>query len=345
MSAVQPPPPPQVPDGMLTPPTQPKRSRKRFILLALLGLTLLCSLFLWVSYLTTRQPLTQVLPVAQVAARGVKPRYLFSIYGVAGPLSVAVTPDGNRIYAGDVDADRMVHVFNRDGKELAKFAPPNFNPALNAPVSIVLDTKGRVLVSDALSHVIYIFDSGGNYKGTIQSPSQEGWFPIGLRFNGANLLVADRMSGKNRVDSVTVDGKLTYSFGHSAKSEDEGAEGFSAPTMAVADAQGRIYVSDSNNMRVAVFDKGRNYLYDIPNLNLPEGMLVDDDQRLYIADAVGQTIRVYDVSGKRPESLFTFGDYGIGDGQFNYPNDIAIDDTGRLYIADRASNRIQVWTY
>ena len=43
--------------------------------------------------------------------------------------------------------------------------------------------------------------------------------------------------------------------------------------------------------------------------------------------------------------LFTFGVFGMDDGQFNYPNDIVLDLFGRLYIADRENNRIQVWSY
>jgi hypothetical protein len=64
-----------------------------------------------------------------------------------------------------------------------------------------------------------------------------------------------------------------------------------------------------------------------------------------VVDAVGQDVKVYDVSGPEPDFLFAFGDWGQGDGQFDFPNDITLDDTGRLYIADRENNRIQVWSY
>jgi hypothetical protein len=64
-----------------------------------------------------------------------------------------------------------------------------------------------------------------------------------------------------------------------------------------------------------------------------------------VADAVGQYIRVYDVSAAEPTFLFSFGDFGNTDGLFNFPTDIAMDETGRVYIADRENNRVQVWSY
>ncbi len=80
-------------------------------------------------------------------------------------------------------------------------------------------------------------------------------------------------------------------------------------------------------------------------MSLPRGLTIDERQRLYVVDAVGQDVKVYDLTGERPDFMFTFGEFGVEDGQFNYPNAIAVDGTGRLYIADRENNRIQVWTY
>ena len=74
-------------------------------------------------------------------------------------------------------------------------------------------------------------------------------------------------------------------------------------------------------------------------------MVIDQYDRLYVVDAVGQNIKVYDVSGTQPRFLYAFGDYGAEDGLFNYPNDIALDNSGRLYVVDRENNRVQVWSY
>lgn len=301
-----------------------------------------CSVSLWAWYLTTHQPLSDALPVAEVAAQIIKPHFLFSINGIAEPLGVAVTPDGTRIYATESGGERMIRVFDRGGKDLAKFAPPNFIPAGSVPLSIALDSKGRVFVSDALRSTVDIYDSGGNYKGSIPSPFKGRWNPIGVRIDGNNLLVVERTEQNHRVLSITTAGKLLFQFGK--QGQDVGGDSFYYPDTAIRDRQGRIYVSDSVNMRLAVFDENGKFLYDMGGFSLPRGMAIDD-QKLYVVDAIGQTVDVFDVSGKQAKLLYNFGDFGIGDGQFNYPNDIAFDGTGRLYIADRASDRVQVWTY
>lgn len=303
----------------------------------------MCSVYLWVSYLTTHQPITDALPVAGVAAELIKPHYLFSIHDVAAPLGVAVTPDGARIYATESAGERMIRVFDRSGQDLARFGPPNFNPAVSTSMSIALDAKGRVFVSDGLRNTIDIYDSGGNYKSSLPSPLNGRWLPVGIRIDGNNLLVVEHTPEKHRVLGVSTAGKLLFQFGK--EGQDVGGDSFYYPDTAIRDAQGRFYVSDSVNMRLAVFDKNGKFLYDLTNFSLPRGMAIDTDQKLYVVDALAHTIFVLDISGDKAKTLYNFGDFGIGDGEFNYPNDIAIDGTGRLYIADRASNRIQVWAY
>ncbi|MGB8646315.1 MAG: 6-bladed beta-propeller [Anaerolineae bacterium] len=355
MSEVMPPVPSQTPDESvptpveaapvsevpLTPVQPDTRKRRRRYILAMLGVALLCSILLWVSYLTTHQPLG--LPVAQVAAKAIQPRYLFSILDVTYPIGLAVSPDGNRVYVGETQGERAILVYDRDGKFLNKFVVPNTNPASSVPVSMDLDPQGRLFVTDSLRRSIDIYNAGGNYQKSIASPFPDGWAPIGVRFDGNNILVTDQSPQNHRVLTLTTAGKLLSTTGHYG--EGTGREGFHSPRMAVTDRQGRMYVSDSNNNRVAVFSKAGNFIYDIGGFSAPHGMAIDDDQKLYVVDTIDQSVKVYDVSKNQASPLFSFGDEGSGNGQFEYPEDIAIDGTGRLYITDRANNRVQVWTY
>ncbi len=129
------------------------------------------------------------------------------------------------------------------------------------------------------------------------------------------------------------------------------ADQFTFPNVAVMDFLDRLHVLDGNNSRISVWDNQGNHLFLYGTgsgdsaLSLPRGGAIDSKDRLHVVDAVGQNVKVYDVSGVEPDYLFSFGEFGLDDGQFNYPNDIALDLFGRLYIADRANNRIQVWSY
>lgn len=323
---------------------QKKNRRVRNAMFAGLLVLLACSIWLWANYLTTRKPITESIPVAQVAAQVIKPHYLFSIYGATQPLGIAVTADGSRIYVGEGGGERMVRVFDKDGKEMAKFTAPGANKTRSAPVSISLDSQGRVFVADSMRRTVDVYDAGGNFKKTYQPPVKEGWVPVGLQVEGKSVLVAGRNNGAEGFFSMTLDGQFQYLLGKHG--EDGTGDGFYSPGKAVIDARGRYYVSDSMNQRVAVFDDHRKYLYSIPNFNHARGMVIDDAQRLYVVDTFDHMVKVFDVGGAgESEHLFDFGDYGVGNGEFNFPNDAALDTAGRLYITDRASNRVQVWAY
>lgn len=130
----------------------------------------------------------------------------------------------------------------------------------------------------------------------------------------------------------------------------ENAE-FLFPNSAMADSQGRIFISDGNNARISVWDQQGSFLFNFASgseessVGLPRGLYIDHKDRLYVVDAIGQDIKVYDVSAREPNFLFVFGDFGAEDGLFNFPNDISLDMTGRIYVADRENNRVQVWSY
>ena len=72
---------------------------------------------------------------------------------------------------------------------------------------------------------------------------------------------------------------------------------------------------------------------------------MDSKDRLFVADATAHNVKVYNASGDRPVFLYSFGEHGPYDGQFNYPNDVVMSSDGKLYIADRANDRIAVWSY
>jgi len=316
--------------------------RRRMALLAVLVLLLLGVGGIWAYYLRTRKPLPSVLPPAPAVAQVFRPHYLFSIYDVQKPLGVATTPRGDRIYVTESGGERLIKAFDRDGNLLFAFAPPDSNPAERAPVYITVAPDGYVYVSDRRHHAIYVYDGQGNYERTLDAPTGEGfWAPLGLTMAGGDLYITDVTKGKHRVLICDVRGQLQQAFGKEGQEPGQ----FWFPNAVEVDAEGRIYVSDSNNGRLQVFDGQGQLLYMMDGFNLPRGMAIDEEGRLFIVEAVGQRVRVYNLNDQPPTLLYEFGDLGFGDGEFNYPNDIAVDQTARLYIADRENNRVQVWSY
>ncbi len=74
--------------------------------------------------------------------------------------------------------------------------------------------------------------------------------------------------------------------------------------------------------------------------NRPYGLEVDAQGRVYVADYVANTLRIFAADGA-PLGTF-FGEIGAADGQFNGLNDAAVDDSrGRIYIVDNVNSRVQ----
>lgn len=357
---------------------------------------------LFVRYLRQPTPLPQlIVPQADIVY---PPHYLFSIYGVEGPVGVAVSPDGERIYAAESTGERLVQVFNRDGQWMGALIPPRTRSGERAPVYVATDGDGRIFVTDRMQSGIYVFNESGAYLDTLLDPElalseyvaqhtggqlsggsfsynvfqtnviyQEtavsteqllaapaaSWAPLGIRIGReGQVWVTDVAENRNCVRTFTLpDDPLLTTWheinngGTALGDSGNGPEELAFPNAAMADSQGRLYVSDGNNGRISVWDAQGNFLFNFGSgnkedaLSLPRGLIIDQQDRLYVVDAVAQNIRVFDVSGDEPIDLFTLGSFGQDDGLFNYPNDIAIDASGRLYIADRENNRIQVWSY
>ena len=192
---------------------------------------------------------------------------------------------------------------------------------------------------------------------SVPGPDQAAWSPLGLRFDQkGNLMVTNIVSGKHSV--------LIYSaadlggdwINFNPQTKEFGVEGkeagqFSFPNSVVTDSLGNFYVSDGNNGRISAWTVDMQYKTFFAfgstedALNLPRGMWMDAKDHLLVADAVGQYIRVYDVSGAEPAFIYNFGVFGTLEGEFNFPGDICMDATGRVFIADRENNRIQIWSY
>ena len=321
---------------------QRKRARRRLMILMALLLMLVLVAGLWTYYLRTRKPLSAALPPAPAVAQAFKPHYLFSIYGVDRPLGIALSPDGQYIYVTESAGDRLIKVFDRDGRFVRSFSVPDTRPAERAPVYIAVDSYGRVYVTDRRRFALYVFDAEGNLLKELPPPGgADFWTPLGVNIVKDELLVTEVTRGEHRVMVFDLEGRLKMAFGKEGRENGE----FWFPNAVVRDEAGNFYVSDGNNGRLQVLDPEGNFLYALRGLNLPRGLAIDTEKRLFLVDAVAHQVRVYSLASQPILSLYEFGDIGLGDGEFRYPNDIAVDVTGRLYITDRENNRIQVWSY
>ena len=74
--------------------------------------------------------------------------------------------------------------------------------------------------------------------------------------------------------------------------------------------------------------------------NRPEGLCVDAQDRVYVADSCNHRIQIFSGDGK---FLRAYGKAGTGKGELSYPYDICVDAAGRQYVCEFGNSRIQVF--
>ncbi len=256
--------------------------------------------------------------------------------------------------------DRLQHaifVYDLEGNYLDTILGPDLTLSEYVSKHVGGLEAGDVFAYEAYEPQVY-YQKGEAEEQSLPAPSYEAWSPLGVRFDktgqmlltdvGEDISVVRQFEAETMLaDSWQEFDPLERMFGANGQGNGQ----FLFPNTAVADSQGRIYVTDGNNSRVSLWDEAGNFIFHFGQgsgdgaLSLPRGGIIDQHERLYVVDAVGQNIKVYDVSAADPTFMFDFGDWGMDDGQFNFPADIVSDSSGRLYIADRENNRVQVWSY
>ncbi|MDD2484487.1 MAG: stalk domain-containing protein, partial [Eubacteriales bacterium] len=129
---------------------------------------------------------------------------------------------------------------------------------------------------------------------------------------------------------------------------------FNKPRDLAVNSAGDIFVADTQNHVVRKISKGTVTTFAGKNtpgmkdgkgsaalFNMPSGIAVDGQDRIYVADTLNNAIRIIDKTGtvstlKLVSSESTY-DYSI----LNEPSDVALDRQGNLYIADSGNQMIK----
>lgn len=278
------------------------------------------------------------------------PKFLFHIYGednnwMLKPLDVDVDETG-KIYVADY-GKHEVKVFDEKGKFLKKFNQIGPEGTLDAPVGIAA-ANGKVYVADAMRNQLYEFNSNGKFQRALITPKIKqqliGVRPCGITVaQNGDIYLTDILY--HRIVVLDPQGQFKTALG--VAGDKEGALAY--PNDLTVDNKGKIFVSDSNNYRVQVFDEkdrsGKIFTKTPDGRqifgSLTRGIAVDEKEQVWVVDAIGHKVKVFDKKGSQ---LFEFGQFGFGNDEFNFPNGIAVKGS-RMYITDRENNRICVFGY
>lgn len=273
-------------------------------------------------------------------------RAMDNLFGTEKFEGVMLRPYGiyvasERLFVTD-PGSHMVHIFDLGGKNYFTIKEAQ-GEELPSPVGIAVDSHGEIFVSDSFLKRILVFDKDGKY---IRDIGSQNMFlrPTGIALDGDRIYIIDTQAHRVLVFNNRNNSYL-FDFGKNGIGSSE----FNYPTHIFSSSDHRLYITDSMNFRVQIFDRDGNYLSSFGrhgdgtgDFSKPKGIAVDSDNNIYVADADFDAVQIFDGKGTL---LLGFGNTGSKAGEFVLPAGSFIDDQARLYIADSYNRRIQVFQY
>ncbi len=162
---------------------------------------------------------------------------------------------------------------------------------LKNPNSILITNNEKILIVDTGDSLVKVFNFDGNFefsigKGILKSP-------IDIDLFEGKIYISDFDESKIFVFD-TINFNLIQQFGNKGNRIGE----FNGILGIYIDSRGYLYVCDSKNKRVQIFDKNFKYLKNIEINGIPSDVFVGDDNKIYISDYDQMKIYVYSDLGK-----------------------------------------------
>jgi len=110
----------------------------------------------------------------------------------------------------------------------------------------------------------------------------------------------------------------------------------------IAYSNGHVYVADSLNHRIQIFDANGRFIRQItvPDQGRPMNIAARDG-KVYAADFWNDDVLIFDNNGILKRTLGTPARAGSAPGQFNSPAGVTTDQEGNVYVAGFYNQRVQ----
>jgi ABC-type Fe3+ transport system permease subunit/DNA-binding beta-propeller fold protein YncE len=221
----------------------------------------------------------------------------------------------------------------------------------NKPRSVAVDTQDNLYVVDMTGRV-QKFSPQGAFLLSWQMPETDSGKPKGMcRDVEGNVVVIE--PHYQRINHFSPSGVLLSQWGSAGTNAGQ----FTLPRAVAINSAGEVYVSEYMGAeRVQRFvlrkkaDAGGGPVQfgglfgeagtGPGQFNRPEGLCVDGQGRVYVADSCNHRIQIFSGIGKL---LRMYGKAGTGKGELSYPYDICVDSMGRQYVCEFGNSRIQVF--
>jgi sugar lactone lactonase YvrE len=238
----------------------------------------------------------------------------------SGPSGLTVDAGGNVFIADPASSTIRKITSTSSARTVAGFAGstgsadgPVSGALFSGPCGVAVDNQGNLFVTDTQNHTIRRITRSGfvstfaglaGVSGTADGQGSDArfCFPLGIAIDQAgNLYVS--CQGTSTLRKISPQGEVSTLAGLAGKPGSADGTGSSARFLC------------------------------------PNGIAVDDQDNLYIADQNNSTIRKITANGTVTTLAGLAGTTGCNDGlgnqaRFNYPASVAVDKAGNVYVAD-----------
>ncbi len=266
-------------------------------------------------------------------------------FQLIAPNGIAVDSKG-LVYTADYRVSG-IFIFNPETKEsqvLKNRTDANFK-TING---VAIDDADRLFVADSGFHHILVFNAQHKVEDVIEGGLIT---PNGLAVDNENRLLYVADVDLDQVLVYDLDSfKLKRKIGTTGKNHELTDPGqFAWPTAVALDNDQNLYVTDTLNNRVEIFDAEGNFISafgkncDAPGcFQRPKGIAIDGDGHIWVTDTMAARVQVFNREGKL---LIYFGGYGKYPGQFTDLCNIYIDKNNRVFTSEMQPGRIQIFRY
>ena len=220
-------------------------------------------------------------------------------------------------------------------RETAAKSPTPF-PGLKEPRGAAVDERGRVFVADFGNSRLAIFDPAGGSLG--------GWGGRGNGLHGFNQLCAVAIRGDRVYVADTWNGRIEAFTLTGERKAEAGTGELYGPRGVALSADGRVWVCDTGNNRVVVYDADLKVLASIgkkgagrSELDQPVGIARGEKDRMFVADSANRRIQLLDGSGG------FVGSWPVAGWTSSCEPHLAADEDGSLYVADPTGDAVLVY--
>jgi DNA-binding beta-propeller fold protein YncE len=260
------------------------------------------------------------------------------------PVGLAV--GGGNLYVADSGAG-VVRVFTMDGFDAGEVG----RGTLEVPAYVARDVAaGTLLVSDRALATVFRFGADGEPLGEIVPSAETSvpWQPLGIAADGEGTVAVTDISARHRVLVMDRTGQVSRTLGGPVSAEASGSVSVALDfPNSVGFRDDELWVGDSNNRRVLVFDANGALVRLVRVDGIARGLAflegeAEGDRFVAVVDALTSEIVLLDGDG---EEAARYGGPGSSAGRLAYPNDVVFDPTTKqVFVADTGNARVQVWS-